>query len=180
MPKLNIVSIAALALVAVGIWKTYAPLLRDKDAIVALTRSTEEVTGEKILAKVNAAKGKPSLVYLYASWCKACRTTTPLLASYARNRRLAEVSLVFVAMEHDGYSLAAYLQDKGYDGLWLPYFATELDAIWTSLTPATSAKGIPLLMGYDNKGKLVVQKQGGFTAQELDTLLDSITPRRRP
>lgn len=163
--------LVALVLVSIGIWQAYAPLLRDKDAVIALTRSTQEITAAQLLEKSVSTNGKPTLVYLYASWCNICRVTTPLLASYIRNRKLEDVNLLFVAMEHDGYSLAGHLQQKDYGGLWKPYFMKgKPDASLSAISP-DAARGIPLLMLLDKNGTLLAQKAGALQTDDIDDLI---------
>jgi thiol-disulfide isomerase/thioredoxin len=173
-PSRNPYFILALLLVGAGLWQAYAPLLRDKDGVVALTRSTQEVTAADILNKSVSDNGKPTLVYFYASWCDTCRITTPLVASYVRNHRFDNVNLLFLAMEHDGYTLAAYLQKKDYGGLWKPYFMKGTpDPSLNALSPRVS-EGIPLLLLLDEKGKLLTQARGALRTDDLDALLERI------
>lgn len=177
--KLSPVSAFALFLVLFGIAKTYAPLLSDRDAIVALTQSTVQLNGKQAVAKVREKTGKPTLVYLYASWCDVCRYTSPILASYIRNKRFEDFRLVFIAFEHDAYTLATHLKRKEYDGLWVPYFVKgnpppELQELSPDLVP-----GVPQFLAFDADGKLHTIKQGRLQPETLDAIIDALKPSAR-
>jgi thiol:disulfide interchange protein len=171
--QLNIFTGLALLLVAIGIYQAYAPLLRDKDGVIALTKSTELLTAVQLSDKVKANKGKPTLVYFYASWCDTCKVVTPLVAGFARNRRLEDFNILAVAMESNGYTLASYLNEKGYEGLWTPYYLTDLDAALKAISPKTK-RGIPILLAFDKRGKLHTILQGALRANQIETIITEL------
>jgi thiol:disulfide interchange protein len=175
--KLNLFSGVALLFLAIGLWQAYSPLLRDRDGVIALTRSVEPLTAEQVIAKVKAARGKPTIVYFYASWCDTCRVTTPTVASYVRNQRFGNVNMLAIAVENDAYSLAAYLNKKSYDGLWAPYYIRELSAELEALSPKAT-QGIPLLLAFDARGKLHTSLQGSLRASELDAIIETLSNGR--
>lgn len=181
--RFNIFTITALALVSLAIWQAYSPLLHDKDAIVALTASTVELSGSEAVEKIREKTGKPTLVYLYASWCDACRVMTPTLASLIRNRRIEDFRLVFIAYEQSGYRLATHLNRKQYDGLWTPYFIKGGPAPELQQLTDMDIRGIPLFLAFDAKGKLRTSKQGVLHAEALDAIISELRPsatRRNP
>ncbi len=171
--KLNLFTLLALVLVSVAIYQTYAPLLRDKSGVMALTKSTELLTPKQLSDKLRDNKGKPTLLYFYASWCETCKVTTPLVAGYVRNRRLEDFNVIAVALETNSYALAVYLNEKGYGGLWTPYYVTDLAPVLAAVSQKTR-NGIPVLLAFDARGKLRTTLQGSLRASEIDTIISEL------
>jgi thiol-disulfide isomerase/thioredoxin len=60
-------------------------------------------------------RAKPTLVYLWASWCGPCWSTLPAIqALYDRSKGRPDFQVVTISMDEDPEKLAAFLKEKDY------------------------------------------------------------------
>lgn len=107
-----------------------------------------------------AARGRPVVVNLWASWCGPCRQEMPLLA--AAQQRETGVGFVFVNQGESARTVQAYLAREG-----LPLREVLLDA-GAKLGPAVGSRGLPTTLFYDARGRQVGAHFGVLNAAALE------------
>lgn len=107
-----------------------------------------------------AARGRPVVVNLWASWCGPCRQEMPLLA--AAQQREPWVGFLFVNQGESARTVQAYLAREG-----LPLREVLLDA-GAKLGPAVGSRGLPTTLFYDARGRQVGAHFGVLNAAALE------------
>ncbi|HSQ71977.1 MAG TPA: TlpA disulfide reductase family protein [Rubrivivax sp.] len=108
-----------------------------------------------------AARGRPVVVNLWASWCGPCRAEMPMLA--AAQQREAGVGFLFVNQGESAATVRAYLAREG-----LPLREVLLDA-GARLGPAVGSRGLPTTLFYDAQGRQVDAHFGVLNAAALES-----------
>ena len=122
-----------------------------------------ELDGAAQLSLSQAARGRPVVVNLWASWCGPCRQEMPMLA--AAQQRESVVGFLFVNQGESDSAVRAYLTDQG-----LPLREVLLDA-GSKLGPAVGSRGLPTTLFYDARGRLVDAHFGVLNAAALESRL---------
>ncbi|MBX3618853.1 MAG: TlpA family protein disulfide reductase [Rhizobacter sp.] len=117
-----------------------------------------------------AARGRPVVVNLWASWCGPCRQEMPLLA--AAQQHEAAVGFLFVNQGESESAVRAYLTDQG-----LPLHEVLLDPRST-LGPAIGSRGLPTTLFYDAQGRQVDAHFGVLSAAALESRLRRLRGNR--
>jgi len=117
---------------------------------------------------VTSAKGRPTVVNLWATWCPPCREEMPLLA--LAQQRETGVRFVFV---NQGES-AAVVQRYLYDEI-LSLDNVLLDPA-SRLRPAVGSRGLPTTLFYDARGRLVGRHAGALSKDALASKLNLLRP----
>lgn len=117
-----------------------------------------------------AARGRPVVVNLWASWCGPCRQEMPLLA--AAQQRESVVGFLFVNQGESESAVRAYL--TGQD---LPLREVLLDTS-SKLGPAVGSRGLPTTLFYDAEGRLVDAHFGVLNTAALELRLRPLRARR--
>ena len=110
-----------------------------------------------------AARGRPVVVNLWASWCGPCRQEMPLLA--AAQQRESTVGFLFVNQGETDSAMRAYMTRQG-----LVLREVLLDA-GSTLGPAVGSRGLPTTLFYDARGRLVDAHMGVLNAAALESRL---------
>jgi thiol-disulfide isomerase/thioredoxin len=135
--------------------------MRDAPELPALAL-TELNSGTSVDLR-QAARGRPVVVNLWASWCGPCRQEMPTLA--AAQRREAAVGFLFVNQGESSGAVIAYLNDQD-----LHLREVLLDA-GSRLGPAVGSRGLPTTLFYDAQGRQVDAHFGVLNAAALETRL---------
>ena len=121
-------------------------------------------------AQLQAFRGKPLVVNLWASWCPPCRREMPLLRD-AQLRR-ADVNFVFVNQMESAAAVQRYLGAA----------PIELDNILldqhSALPSAIGSQALPATLFFDARGRLVERRLGELSAASLDQRLGAISAER--
>ncbi len=109
------------------------------------------------------AKGQPTVVNLWATWCPPCREEMPMLA-LAQERETA-VRFVFANQGESAAVVRRYLYEE-----ILALDNVLLDAA-SALRPAVGARGLPTTLFYDAEGRLVARHVGAISKAALASKL---------
>ena len=120
-----------------------------------------ELNGGAGLSLSQAARGRPVVVNLWASWCGPCQQEMPMLA--AAQQRESVVGFLFVNQGESEGSVRAFLASRG-----LPLREVLLDADAT-LGPAVGSRGLPTTLFYDAQGRQVDAHFGVLNAAALES-----------
>jgi thiol-disulfide isomerase/thioredoxin len=113
-----------------------------------------------------AARGRPVVVNLWASWCGPCRQEMPVLA--AAQQRESEVGFLFVNQGESDSAVRAYLTDQG-----LALREVLLDS-GSRLGPAVGSRGLPTTLFYDAHGRLADVHFGVLNAAAVESRLRQV------
>ena len=126
--------------------------------------------GGATLTLPQAARGRPVVINLWASWCGPCRAEMPLLA--AAQQRESAVGFLFVNQGESPEAVQAYLIDQD-----LPLREVLLDR-GSALGPAVGSRGLPTTLFYDAAGRQVDVHFGVLNAAALETRLRALRQNR--
>jgi cytochrome oxidase Cu insertion factor (SCO1/SenC/PrrC family)/thiol-disulfide isomerase/thioredoxin len=118
--------------------------------------------GTDLAAGLEAARGRPAVVNVWASWCPPCREETPLLA--AAERRFGDrIDFLGADLEDDEGAARGFLRRAGAD---YPSYPTDGSEVASLLGPV---QGTPLTFYLDPSGQVVDEHIGAYrSAAELD------------
>lgn len=129
-----------------------------------------ELNSAAQLTLSQAARGRPVVVNLWASWCGPCRQEMPMLA--AAQQRESAVGFLFVNQGESDSAVRAYLTDQD-----LPLREVLLDA-GSKLGPAVGSRGLPTTLFYDAQGRQVDAHFGVLNAAALESRLRQLRAAR--
>jgi thiol-disulfide isomerase/thioredoxin len=122
-------------------------------------------TGESLAEALEALRGRPALINVWASWCPPCREELPLLAA-AERRFGRRIAFIGADLEDDEGSARGFLHRAGSD---YPSFPVNAGEVADLLGPA---RGTPLTFILDGAGEVVDEHIGAYgSAAELDAEL---------
>lgn len=119
--------------------------------------------GGQSVSLAQAARGRPVVVNLWASWCGPCRQEMPMLA--AAQQREGGVGFLFVNQGESASAVRAYLTDQA-----LPLREVLLDPA-SKLGSAVGSPGLPTTLFYDARGHQVDAHFGVLNAAAIDSRL---------
>jgi thiol-disulfide isomerase/thioredoxin len=134
--------------------------IRDTPGLPPLTLTTLDGTAVELQT---LARGQPTVVNLWATWCMPCRVEMPVLA--AAQSRESGVRFVFVNQGESAATGQQYLSAAG-----LPLQHVLLYPA-TRLGPAAGSSGLPTTLFYDAQGKLVDRHLGALSSVSLASKL---------
>ena len=143
-------AVAALVLMAVGSLRgglelpTQAPELRGED-----------VHGQPVA--LSALRGRPVVLYFWATWCTACSLTSPTVGQYARAH--PDVAVLGVALDDEDDAWRALVTaDKGFR---IVRPAADLTRLWP-------VRALPSTVVIAADGQVVWSRQGVLLPGELN------------
>jgi cytochrome c biogenesis protein CcmG, thiol:disulfide interchange protein DsbE len=153
-----------LAVAALAAWTLPAALLTPSAATAGVTLPElrlETLDGEVIDL---GARGVPTLVNVWATWCPPCRRELPLLVAAAAASD--DVRILLVNAGETPAAVGAYLERHGLDdhGIVLD----RRNAVGEALRVA----GLPTTLAFDGEGRLVAWHVGEVSAPTLRGLLE--------
>ncbi len=120
--------------------------------------------GSPLLADL--ARGQPTVVNLWATWCAPCRAEMPMLA--AAQQRHADVRFLFVNQGENAAMVNRYLRREA-----LPLRDVWLDAD-SAVGAAVQSSGLPTTLFYNAQGRLVDAHMGLLNAASLRARLQAL------
>ena len=132
-----------------------------------------ELGGSAPVSLAQAARGRPVVVNLWATWCGPCRQEMPTLAA-AQQRQQGDkaVGFLFVNQGESAEAVRAFLASQG-----LTLREVLLDS-GSQLGPAVGSQGLPTTLFYDAQGRQVDAHFGVLNGAALDSRLRQLKPSR--
>ena len=117
----------------------------------------------RVLSLTEAARGRPVVVNLWASWCGPCRAEMPTLA--AAQQREPTVAFLFVNQGESPATVQSFLQKQSFT-----LRDVMLDS-GSSLGQAIGSRGLPVTLFFDAKGRQVDAHFGILNPAALESRL---------
>ncbi len=112
---------------------------------------------------LDAYRGRPVVINLWASWCPPCRREMPVLEKAQADH--PDVTFLMINQGEAAHTVEAFVQSQG-----LQFNHLLLDPASQAMQ-AASARALPTTLFYDTQGRLVEAHLGELTAARLrDTL----------
>jgi thiol-disulfide isomerase/thioredoxin len=144
-----------------------APAAATPETTLFVENSLVELDGDGLRRIVE--DGKPTLLFVYASWCPYCKQQFDVLEQMTS----PELAITYASLDEDAHALSAYLIARYPDMPFTPYlvrnrysFDAALDAYGFN-----ADGGIPHLMVFDANGKPVQEFKGLTSEQKLRAAL---------
>lgn len=162
-PLLVALGVAALAFVSLdqGIRSWQARAITLPDAVLT------GLDGRSL--RLDALRGRPIVVNLWATWCPQCRREMPALV--AAQAWYDDVHLVFANQGEDAGTIARHLEQEG-----LKPELVLVDRL-SRLSEAVGARGLPTTLFFDADGRLIDVHVGGLTKAGFAARLAGHTSR---
>ncbi|MFY0563442.1 TlpA family protein disulfide reductase [Archangium lansingense] len=128
-----------------------------------------ETVGVDSLPERTRAGNKATLVFIYASWCPACRQTFPTVNQLALNYQERGLEVVGLSIDEDPSDLVRYLKKSrpAFQALRAaPYPPGTLKRAVSDFG-GTYPNAIPYLALLDGQGRLVAQSPGNLNRSAL-------------
>ena len=117
----------------------------------------------RVLSLTEAARGRPVVVNLWASWCGPCRAEMPTLA--AAQQREPTVAFLFVNQGESPATVQSFLEKQSFT-----LRDVMLDS-GSSLGQAIASRGLPITLFFDAKGRQVDAHFGILNPAALESRL---------
>ena len=156
----------ALAVVAVLVALGVALWPRSQAATVSRTQFALPALQGNTTVDLSSYRGHPVVVDLFASWCDACRSELPILASASR-QLTGKVTFIGVDSQDAGDGLGM-AKSAGISAWPL---ARDTGASQSDYHAALGIQGMPVTAFYNAQGMLVATDAYALTAAELRTKL---------
>ena len=161
-------ALAAAPLAGITLWGGATALLSAQGTPALPALPLTDLASSSALTLRDAARGRPVVVNLWATWCGPCRQEMPMLAAAQKGE--AQVGFLFVNQGEPPERVRAYLAAEG-----LALREVLLDPGSTA-GPALGSRGLPTTLFYDAQGRLVDAHLGVLSSASLQARLRALRP----
>jgi thiol-disulfide isomerase/thioredoxin len=147
-----------------------APLIREYVHQIVPVQATE------VRDKLVQMHGKPTMVFVYASWCSFCKQIFPSVVTLMRAKELDAFNMMFISLDSRFSALSEFVVKSEYEGLFTPYILKQssvntLEASLQGLGGSYNGT-IPYMAFFNADGKLVAENLGVVDKQALLTNIE--------
>jgi len=120
--KMLFVVIAAGAITGMMLWKFFVENVAKVDVKIPESQNITfnddlpiSMTTAQVANEFEKAEGKPILIYVYATWCKICETSFPVINEISREFQNTDLQVMTLAIDKnlDGQALKDHFANKG-------------------------------------------------------------------
>lgn len=175
------------ALLIMAFLHTIKPLITPPDPrepeVRALMQEMITVSPAEVKARLESST-KPTLLFIYASWCGYCRQIMPELMEMEKAGKFAHLNLFFLSIDSERRKPAIYLVHSNYAKRFTPYIIKEWQG-GSVLGNALQALGssydgaIPYIALF-NKNKIIAELAGQPAPGVLQNLLHTVPASANP
>lgn len=126
--------------------------------------------GSVPITLTQAARGRPVVVNLWATWCGPCRQEMPTLS--AAQQKEKDIGFLFVNQGESDSVVRTFLRIEG-----LPLREVFLD-LSSSLGPLLGSQGLPTTVFFDSEGHQVDAHVGVLNSAGLESRIQNLKRRR--
>lgn len=166
----------AFSLLFMAFLHTISPLINpNRDGITEVSNSLVPLNAKELQLRFTDNGGKPTMLFIYTSWCGYCKQMVPELAQLMRDGQLDDYNVIMLSLDQKRRELGEYLLANHYAGLFTPYIFPLEDR--PSLVRMLDANGslfrgaIPYMAVFDRAGTLRDQDNKVISRARLQTLL---------
>lgn len=129
------------------------------------------VDSSELSQQILSAKGKPTLVYFYTTWCGSCHKNFENFNEIARKFQNTDLEVVAVAIDNNlsQSDVSSYVKSKG-DFYFQPQFLVSKDGFYEAMRDfGIKYKGrIPLTVLLSSQGKVLLSYSGARSSRKLE------------
>lgn len=159
-------ALALATLTGLTLWGGATALLGAQSAPMLPALPLTDLASGSALTLRDAARGRPVVVNLWASWCGPCRQEMPMLAAAQQGE--TQIGILFVNQGEPPERVRAYLAAEG-----LALREVLLDP-GSAAGPALGSRGLPTTLFYDAQGRLVDAHLGVLSSASLQARLRAL------
>ncbi len=112
-------------------------------------------------------RGKPTVVYFWATWCEPCRHEVPALIKLYEKYRSKDLVVVGIAVDQTD-KVQGFV---GEYGISYPILIGGNDALDLSRRMGNGIGGLPFLVVIDRKGRVTATQLGEFPDARLEAMV---------
>jgi thiol-disulfide isomerase/thioredoxin len=123
----------------------------------------EDPDGEP--TSLEAFRGRPVLVNLWATWCAPCVVEMPMLARFQREHRKAGWQVLGLALDNEP-AVQKFVTERGID---FPIVLGGADGLQLARTLGNTQGGLPFTVAFDAGGRISATRLGVLDEKTLAT-----------
>ena len=138
---------------------------------VALPRPAPGITVRDLDGKpldLESLKGRTVLLDFWATWCKPCEKTMPILSEFQARYREKNLVVLGVSIDESPDKVRKYVEKRR------PGYQIALDDTKSPTWQAYRVKVVPTAYLIDAKGQLIAEWFGNLESKSVAALLDSV------
>ena len=118
-------------------------------------------------------QGKPTVLFLYASWCPYCKQQFGILDSIKRD----DVTFIYASLDESVHALSAFLMQRFPQLPFTPYHVSGRYSFDSLLKQRGFSPdgGVPHLMVFDKEGNRAAEFLGRTPAEDITRALNTVT-----
>jgi thiol-disulfide isomerase/thioredoxin len=137
----------------------------------------------EVLPKLKSDDGRPTLLYIYGTWCVHCHKGMPNIVDLYKEKKLDHVHMLFLSVDADANALDTYMWNMKYTSwtdkkpVFPPYVVEfrNIHALKDALQPSGSRfytgeknTGTPYFGLFDASGKLINEYAGVVSKAQIE------------
>ena len=175
--------IIIIAFLAAALWQAFAPFILHGDEVRKVRKDAVRLAPGKVATMLANPAEKPTLLFVYASWCAACKDMGHVLLAMSAAGELDEFYTLFLSLDTEEADFARYFVMNGYHAKFYPYMLDakakgSLDDVLVLAGSRSYGVGIPYLGVFSGQGKMLQEVVGSVDENTVRAMMAAT--RRTP